>query len=281
MQPYPLQEYRPQSLAYAMTINPSEVNTSRMPPGGEFYGSMTSVEPLLSAEEAQGTLQTPFSSNALQRGTSNHSSASNPQPAADDTSAESSPSPTEEAETTPTVIEKEPKPVISPPIRMEQPPRPPNAWILYRSERLRAIAAGEPIPGLLAVLEAQSLVRALDVSEQRVSGTKESSSSPEPNRFQLFKDAEPPSPGSQKSVKEDLKAENGSKYRRALLQADISKVISMMWKREDKEVKSKYEAMAEAKKLEVSVEHCTRCRSSAHLFLHSINRSTQITSTNP
>lgn len=260
MQPYPMQEYRPQSLAYAMTINPSEVNTSRIPPGGDFSGSMTSVEPLLSQQEAQGTLESPFSSNVLQRGISNHSTASESQPATDDTSAASSPTPSEEAESTLTVIEKEAKPVVSPPISIEKPPRPPNAWILYRSERLRAIAAGEPIPGLLAVLEAQSLVRALDVSEQRVSGTKESSSSPEPNRFQLFKDAEPPSPESQKSVKEDSKTENGSKYRRALLQADISKVISMMWKREDKEVKAKYEAMAEAKKLEVGLGFEVRLR---------------------
>jgi hypothetical protein len=29
----------------------------------------------------------------------------------------------------------------------------------------------------------------------------------------------------------------------------------MMWKREEKEVKSKYEAMAEAKKLEVIIGH--------------------------
>jgi hypothetical protein len=167
MQPYPSQDYRPQSLAYAMTINPSDVNTSRIPSGGDFHGSMTSVQPLLSEGEAQGTLESPFSSNALQRGLSNHSSTSNSQPAADDYSPTSSPTPLEEAEGTPTVLEKDSKPVVSPPIRMEQPPRPPNAWILYRSERLRAIAAGEPIPGLLAVLEAQSLVRALDVSEQR------------------------------------------------------------------------------------------------------------------
>lgn len=154
-----------------------------------------------------------------------------------------------------TVLVEDTKPVLPPPPRADQPPRPPNAWILYRSERLRAIAAGESIPGLLAVLEAQSLVRAFDVSEQRNQGSKDSSSSPEPNRFQLFKDAEPPTPPTEKDdAGEEASLEGGSKYRRALLQADISKVISMMWKREGREVKAKYEAMAEAKKQEVRRE---------------------------
>ena len=31
-------------------------------------------------------------------------------------------------------------------------PRPPNAWILYRSDKLKAIAAGEMIPGLDSVM---------------------------------------------------------------------------------------------------------------------------------
>lgn len=260
MQPYPMQEYRPQSLAYAMTINPADVNVpsniSRVPPTTDFARAMTSVEPLMLDKEAQGTMESPFCCNVLQRETPTQSSESLPRLASGSSHGTSSPTPPPDPEVSHVSAEEEPKPVVSRYTRPEQPPRPPNAWILYRSERLRAIAAGEPIPGLLAVLEAQSLVRALDVSEQRPSGFKDASSSPEPNRFQLFREDEPSNPPNQKDVKDDPKTETSSKYRRALLQADISKVISMMWKREGKEVKSKYEAMAEAKKLEVSDRKC-------------------------
>ncbi|RSH95807.1 Inorganic phosphate transporter pho84 [Saitozyma podzolica] len=36
--------------------------------------------------------------------------------------------------------------------RSQKPPRPPNAWILYRSDKLRAIAASQPVPGLDAII---------------------------------------------------------------------------------------------------------------------------------
>ena len=250
-QPYPAGEYRPQSLAYAMTINPADVSTGHMPLSTSFNGAMTSVKPTLSEKEAQGTMESPFCSDALQREAATKSSLPIIEPATDGSSPSSSPDPEEQTETSNIALEEDRKPVVPLLSKPGQPPRPPNAWILYRSERLRAIAAGEPIPGLLAVLKEQSLVRALDDSQSRIADFKESSDSPEPNRFQLFKDGEPSS-SSQMDVKEQSKNEAGSKYRRALLQADISKVISMMWKREGKEIKSKYEAMAEAKKLEVS-----------------------------
>lgn len=251
VQPYLAQEYRPQSLAYAMTVIPADVSISRVPLATSFDGSMTSAKPLLSEKEAQGRMDSPFCSDALQRETATKSPLSVIELAADGSSPLQSRDPEEKTETSITAPGEDRKPVVPLFSKSGQPPRPPNAWILYRSERLRAIAAGEPIPGLLAVLEEQSLVRALDVSESRIPGSKESSGSPEPNRFQLFKHGEPSS-SNQVNVKEPTKNEAGSKYRRALLQADISKVISMMWKREGKEVKSKYEAMAEAKKLEVS-----------------------------
>lgn len=55
---HPLADYKPQSLAYAMTINPAEVNRSRAPPSREVDvdSLMTSVEPVLSEKEEQGTL---------------------------------------------------------------------------------------------------------------------------------------------------------------------------------------------------------------------------------
>ncbi|KAI5454472.1 hypothetical protein NCC49_003372 [Naganishia albida] len=217
---YSAAEYRPQSLAYAMTINPAEVNGSRAPPPQDVDNSTEDSIHVVSKDCFEQ--EVPAETTAEEEDT-------------------------QQDET----VKEESKPVLPPPPRVDQPPRPPNAWILYRSERLRAIAAGEPIPGILAVLEAQSLVRALDVSEQRNYGSKESSSSPDPNRFQLFKDAEPTTlPTEKNEIAEDAVLDGGSKYRRALLQADISKVISMLWKREGKEVKAKYEAMAEAKKQE-------------------------------
>jgi hypothetical protein len=51
----------------------------------------------------------------------------------------------------------------------------------------------------------------------------------------------------------DLLAElGGGKAGRGLPQADISKMISLLWKKETEEGRRKYEQMAELKKLEVS-----------------------------
>jgi hypothetical protein len=236
-----------------MTINPAAVNGSRAPPAQEVDSPVDNASRVL-FKHRPGTLLN-------NRDVASKLGADHPCPhfiiakPILNTTVDSV-APEEEAPKE-TSAEEETKPVLPPPPRADQPPRPPNAWILYRSERLRAIAAGEPIPGLLAVLEAQSLVRALDVSEQRNPGFKDSSSSPEPNRFQLFKDAEPLTPPTEKDdTVNDTALEGGSKYRRALLQADISKVISMLWKREGREVKAKYEAMAEARKQEVSGIPC-------------------------
>lgn len=56
-----LADYKSQSLAYAMTINPAEVNVSRAPPSQEveFDSLMTSDEP---EKEEQGTLYDPLES---------------------------------------------------------------------------------------------------------------------------------------------------------------------------------------------------------------------------
>lgn len=239
--------------SYATTIDPAQVYASRAPPHFATSDSMSSTVPLMSDKEAQGTLESPFTSKVLTRRYDADYSAldllappdvlsfplDHRLPTTDKVTQEDS-EPPEEAI----------KPVLLPPPR-NQPPRPQNAWILYRSDRLRAIAAGEPIPGLLAVLEEHSLVRAPDVSDLKVQNDKVAPNSPEGNRFQLFKDAELSTSLATSENQDDNTDDTRTKYRRALLQAHISKVISMMWKRESPEVKSKYETMAEAKKLEV------------------------------
>ncbi|KAJ9107554.1 hypothetical protein QFC21_001013 [Naganishia friedmannii] len=238
--------------AYATTVNPAQVYASRAPMHFDIDNSMSSMIPILSNKEAQGTLESPFTSKVLRRDLED--SASDLAPLDALSFPLDSPAPVGD-----TVNEMDAKPSDEdtqpalPPLLRNQPPRPQNAWILYRSDRLRAIAAGETIPGLLAVLEEHSLVRAPDVSEHKVQKGKDFPSSPESNRFQVFKDAEPSTSVPNSENPEGNVEDTSTKYRRALLQADISKVISMMWKRESRAVKSKYESMAEAKKLESHV----------------------------
>ncbi|KAJ9100027.1 hypothetical protein QFC19_005845 [Naganishia cerealis] len=234
------------------TVNPAQVYTSRAPMHFNNDISMSSIQPLMSEKEAQGTLESPFTSKVLRREYDNGGSRSGFSALPSSSPRHPPPAMVEVENEPPTVPEESVKPVLPPlPKRVDQPPRPQNAWILYRSDRLRAIAAGEHIPGLLAVLEEHSLVRAPELNEQKPPNGKESPSSAEGGRFQLFKDAEPSPPVTTSDQLEDNAEESRNKYRRALLQADISKVISMMWRRECQDVKSKYESMAEAKKLEV------------------------------
>ncbi|KAJ9123201.1 hypothetical protein QFC22_001394 [Naganishia vaughanmartiniae] len=242
---------------YVTTANPAQTYASRAPTHFDMSDSMSSTIPLMSDKEAQGTLESPFTSKGLLREQDPEGSAReaasdfNPQP--DNLSfplIQQSPRQDKGDDEDAKLSDEDVKPVLPPPLR-NQPPRPQNAWILYRSDRLRAIAAGEPIPGLLAVLEEHSLVRAPDVSDHKAQQKgKDPPSSPEGSRYQLFKDAELSTPVAPSENPEDNTEDTSTKYRRALLQADISKVISMMWKRESRDVKSKFESMAEAKKLE-------------------------------
>jgi hypothetical protein len=129
-------------------------------------------------------------------------------------------------------------------------PRPPNAWILYRSDKLKAIAAGDEIPGLDGVM-----------AELGVSGT---SSSDEVDRDEAEKGPEEesakakpkPKKKGKKGVKEPtegLLSLGRGKTGRGLPQADISKMISMLWKRESASVRGEYERRSEMKKAEVSL----------------------------
>lgn len=118
--------------------------------------------------------------------------------------------------------------------------RPPNAWILYRSDMLRAIANGERPPGLDAVISDMGQASKDNMSE----------------------DSEPPKmKKGKKGTKEPsaimLQIGRG-KGGRGLPQADISKMISVLWKRETVETRKKYEQMSEMKKLEVSTTETRR-----------------------
>lgn len=118
-------------------------------------------------------------------------------------------------------------------------PRPPNAWILYRSDMLRAIGAGEQVTGLEEI-----------GMELGKSGSSESSSEDKPD--------DPKGKPKKKSKKHAKEPAEGlltlgrGKTGRGLPQADISKMISMLWKREKPEIRAEYEAKSEAKKQEVS-----------------------------
>jgi len=128
-------------------------------------------------------------------------------------------------------------------------PRPPNAWILYRSDKLKAIAAGDEIPGLDSVM-----------AELGVSG---SSSFDEREKKGSDKDEDDGSAKTQAKTKkkgkkgckeptEALLSLGSGKTGRGLPQADISKMISILWKRESEAVRAEYERRSEMKKAEVS-----------------------------
>jgi hypothetical protein len=138
------------------------------------------------------------------------------------------------------------------------PPRPPNAWILYRSEKLKAIAAGERFENLEAIL-----------AEQRTDGEEpEGSRAPRRGSKQKSKSQSGAAAKGKKKKQtmdtdteqeEDNDNDAASKVdapptssSKTVPQAEISKVISLMWKREKKEEKARFEKMAHAKKLEVS-----------------------------
>ncbi|KAJ9094466.1 hypothetical protein QFC21_006005 [Naganishia friedmannii] len=142
------------------------------------------------------------------------------------------------------------------------PPRPPNAWILYRSEKLKAIAAGERMRSLDEILEEQASTKA-----EEASGSSRAPKSATKTGAQKITP-----PGKGKAKQKGKKAEQADEVEeelsplpdtttqedaasKAIPQAEISKVISLMWKREKKEEKAKYEKMAEMRKAEHSLKY--------------------------
>lgn len=142
--------------------------------------------------------------------------------------------------------------------RASHTPRPPNAWILYRSDKLKAIAAGEKIPGLEAIMAEMGTS-----SSGSVSGAD--SSAEDAKKPASGKNGDMPPPDIPKRVKgkkgakeptEGLLSLGRGKGGRGLPQADISKMISMLWKREAQQTRGEYERRAEMKKLEVGLFGC-------------------------
>lgn len=121
-------------------------------------------------------------------------------------------------------------------------PRPPNAWILYRSDQLKAIGSGQLIPGLEAV---QAEIAASSSASASSGPEKEDKIGPVKKK-KAKKGAKEPTEG--------MLALGRGKTGRGIPQADISKMISMLWKRESPVVRAEYERRSEEKKQEVSVE---------------------------
>lgn len=111
--------------------------------------------------------------------------------------------------------------------------RPPNAWILYRSEMLKHFTEGREIEGLEAALEEL---------ENPTEDPKDGKKSKKSNK-------KAPAKGAQELIGQL----GGGKGGRGLPQAEISRVISVLWKREDPERRRHYENLAAKAKEEVSL----------------------------
>ncbi|ORY29345.1 hypothetical protein BCR39DRAFT_174618 [Naematelia encephala] len=130
-------------------------------------------------------------------------------------------------------------PVKGSPLKPTHTPRPPNAWILYRSDKLRAIAAGETLPGMHAVLAEMGL-------------SSSSAGSDDSNGEETINKRSKKAKGKKgaKEPTEGMLALGKGKAGRGLPQADISKMISLLWKRESAEVRGTYERLSETEKAE-------------------------------
>lgn len=157
------------------------------------------------------------------------------------------------------------------------PPRPPNAWILYRSEKLKAIAAGERFENLEAILletRGEGEEGGRKGGKARRGDSKQKGKLPVKAVAKGKKEEEAMETGSDQEEEDEAKIETAtSSSSKTVPQAEISKVISLMWKREKKEEKARFEKMAQAKKIEVN----NLCSISAHpmiLMLRGLGHST-------
>lgn len=122
-------------------------------------------------------------------------------------------------------------------------PRPPNAWILYRSDMLKRISEGEKVPGIDKAREELGLSLLHGGSGDEGSGNK-SMPPPPVKKVKIRKGGKMPT--------EDYIALGPGKGGKGLPQSDISKVISHLWKNEIPDIRAVYENRANARKLEVS-----------------------------
>lgn len=143
--------------------------------------------------------------------------------------------------------------------------RPPNAWILYRSDKLKSIAAGERIPSGVRAQAVEESSGDTDVSTEPGATEGESSSAPahpahpgdESKKRKKKKKKKQPAAATvalHAALEADALKASSREGSKGMPQADISKLISLMWKGESKAVKAQYEKLANAKKAEVSCE---------------------------
>jgi hypothetical protein len=130
----------------------------------------------------------------------------------------------------------------SKPLLKEQPPRPPNAWILYRSDRLKDISAGRKIKGLDQIMKDSGLSSSASSGEELETPATGTGTTP---KRRGKKGAKEPTEGLLRMGK--------GKTGRGLPQAHISKMISELWKNESPAVRAEYEKRSEQKKLDVSL----------------------------
>jgi hypothetical protein len=134
-----------------------------------------------------------------------------------------------------------------------QPPRPPNAWILYRSDKLKDISAGRSITGLDDVMRETGV----SSSSGEESSAEAGHTTPATSASATGTDEDKPvtkrkGKKGAKEPTEGLLRMGKGKTGRGLPQAHISKMISELWKRESPTVRGEYERRSELKKLEVS-----------------------------
>jgi hypothetical protein len=142
-----------------------------------------------------------------------------------------------------------------------QPPRPPNAWILYRSDRLKDISAGRVVKGLDAVMRDSGFSGSSASSgEESASGMALDGTKGTPaTSVSGGTDDDKPKPVVRRKGKKGAKEPTEGLLRmgtgktgRGLPQAHISKMISELWKREEPEIRREYEMRSEKKKNEAS-----------------------------
>ena len=147
----------------------------------------------------------------------------------------------------------EPNPTSpSKPLVLERPPRPPNAWILYRSDRLKAISAGRKIKGLDDVMKEAGVSSSSGEESSAEAGLTSTTSVTDDDKDKGKPIIKRKGKKGAKEPTEGLLALGKGKTGRGLPQAHISKMISELWKRESAAVRAEYEKRSEVKKLQVS-----------------------------
>nr|XP_019049443.1 hypothetical protein I302_03232 [Kwoniella bestiolae CBS 10118]OCF28373.1 hypothetical protein I302_03232 [Kwoniella bestiolae CBS 10118] len=136
-------------------------------------------------------------------------------------------------------------------------PRPPNAWILYRSDILKDLASGDNIPGLDAVLTKLGYGPSTSASSDESNTESMSTAKGKSKELTDSEMMPPPSSTKMKKTKKGVKQPTEEflslgrgKTGKGLPQAHISKLISTLWKNETEERKAFYERKADLRKIE-------------------------------